>query len=335
VAAEGPAAPYLPAAREALAQFPLRVRSLVTAAGSENVSFRVSTASGADYVLRLHRPGYNTLAELESERAWRDALGEAGLRVQHAVAATDGRYFVPVAAPGTDRCGSRYASMVSWLPGEVLGDGLLDAAGSDERRHLFRRLGALTAQLHNQAVRWHAPADFTRPALDDDGLLGEQPRWGRFWEHQALSGSERALILKARERLRERLHDYNCHRDNFSLIHADLHPGNVLVAAHGDLGLIDFDDAAYGWHGYDLASALIEAHADDDFPALREALLMGYRAVRPLTPQDEAMLPVFLLLRGLALLGWVHERPEHGEDEFFVGIRAMVVEGCAGLMSEF
>jgi Ser/Thr protein kinase RdoA (MazF antagonist) len=334
VSAEGPAAPYLPAAREALAQFPVTPRKLATAAVSENVSFRVTTASGEAYVLRLHRPGYNTLEELESERRWRDALAATGLRVQTALAACDGRHFVPVSTAAAGEASGRYASMVSWLPGEILDDGRLAGAGRLERQRLFHHLGALAAQLHNQAAGWRAPAGFTRPALDRDGLLGEQPRWGRFWENGGLGVDERTLVLKARDRLRVMLDDYGAHRDNFSLIHADLHPGNVLVDAKGNLGLIDFDDAAYGWHGYDLASALVEAHADDDFPALREALLTGYREVRSLAPRDEAMLPVFLLLRGLALLGWVHERPEHGEDEFFVGVRGMVVEGCARLVLE-
>jgi Ser/Thr protein kinase RdoA (MazF antagonist) len=335
VTSEGPAAHYLPAAREALAQFPLSPRHVATAAVSENVSFRVTTAAGQDYVLRLHRPGYNTLDELESERSWRDALAAAGLRVQSALAARDGRYFVPLSttAPGED-CG-RYASMVSWLPGTVLDDGRLASAGSEERRHLFRQLGMLTARLHEHAAGWCPPAGFTRPALDRAGLLGEDPRWGRFWEHRGLSVDERALVLRARDRLRTFLDDYGANRDNFGLIHADLHPGNVLIDAEGRLGLIDFDDMAYGWHGYDLASALIEAHGESDFPALQEALLSGYRNVRPFGQRDEAMLPIFLLLRGLALLGWVHERPEHGEDEFFVGVRGMVVEGCAKLMSGF
>ncbi|MEQ8262749.1 phosphotransferase [Pseudohaliea sp.] len=335
MSAEGPGAPYLPAAREALAQFPVTPRKLATAAVSENVSFRVTTASGDAYVLRLHRPGYNTLEELESERRWRDALAAIGLRVQTALAACDGRHFVPVSTTAAGEPGGRYASMVSWLPGEILDDGRLDGADRLERQRLFRDLGALAAQLHNQAAGWRAPVGFTRPALDRDGLLGEQPRWGRFWENGGLGVDDRTLVLKARDCLRVMLDDYGAHRDNFSLIHADLHPGNVLVDADDKLGLIDFDDAAYGWHGYDLASALIEAHADDDFPALREALLTGYREVRPLAPRDEAMLPVFLLLRGLALLGWVHERPEHGEEEFFVGIRGMVVQGCARLVSEF
>ena len=49
------------------------------------------------------------------------------------------------------------------------------------------------------------------------------------------------------------------------MIHADLVPENVLV--DGDsIRLIDFDDAGFGWHHFEIATALIsssrQAHFD-------------------------------------------------------------------------
>jgi hypothetical protein len=37
------------------------------------------------------------------------------------------------------------------------------------------------------------------------------------------------------------------------------------------------------------------------------------------------MLPAFLLLRGMALIGWFHQRPEHGDSVFFSGIKEWVL----------
>ena len=59
------------AAGLALEAFGLQPRSLDLVSISENVSFRVRTASD-DLVLRLHRPGYNSLAELESESGFQN-----------------------------------------------------------------------------------------------------------------------------------------------------------------------------------------------------------------------------------------------------------------------
>jgi Ser/Thr protein kinase RdoA (MazF antagonist) len=44
--------------------------------------------------------------------------------------------------------------------------------------------------------------------------------------------------------------------------------------------------------------------------AFRDACITGYRSVRALAEQDLALLPMFLLIRGMAQLGWYHQRPE-------------------------
>jgi homoserine kinase type II len=87
-----------------------------------------------------------------------------------------------------------------------------------------------------------------------------------------------------------------------SVIHADLFPDNVLLL--GDLvrGLIDFYFACTDLTAYDLAVT----HAawcfgkDGAFrPEVSEALLAGYRAIRPLSDPEWRALPV--LARGAAL----------------------------------
>ena len=111
----------------------------------------------------------------------------------------------------------------------------------------FAQLGALTAAMHNQASAWRPPPGFTRHALDRDGLMGEAPHWGPFWEHRSLSPAERRLLLDARAHMREKLGRLSRDPSVYSLIHADMHPGNILV--DGDrLTVIDFDDAGFGWH---------------------------------------------------------------------------------------
>jgi len=115
--------------------------------------------------------------------------------------------------------------------------------------------------------------------------------------------------------------------DNFSLIHADLHPENIVCNGE-DLSLIDFDDSAYGWHMYDIASALIEDRLAPGFGALREALLEGYREHRPLEGRDVDMLSAFLLIRGMAIIGWFHQRPEHTGSGYFEEVKNWVIAEC-------
>jgi Ser/Thr protein kinase RdoA (MazF antagonist) len=317
---------YAPAARKALDNFPVDVENVELIAHSENVTFRVSVRGGdTDYALRLHRPGYNSIEELDSERTWVRALKEAGLSVQDSLLTRQGQHFKLIDIPGTGE--QRYAGMTTWLEGAPLSDYLETSAYTAEREDIFRRIGAIAAAIHNQSTAWNEPPGFMRRRLDLDGLLGETPLWGRFWEHAVLTRAEQSLLLRAKDEVRATLGAYGQSPDNFSLIHADLHPDN-LVYNGDDLALIDFDDSAYGWHMYDFASALIEYRFASDFDSLRAALLDGYRAHRPLAKRDVEMLPVFLLIRGMAIVGWFGQRSEHAGSSFFEEMKNWVLTEC-------
>jgi len=311
---------------KALESFPVDPEDVELIAHSENVTFRVSVRGGnTDYVLRLHRPGYNSIKELNSERMWTTSLQEAGLFVPGSLQTLRGDYFELVDIPGAGK--QCYAGMTTWLEGSPLSDYLETSADKVERERIFRRIGEITAAIHNQSMRWKEPAGFARRRLDLEGLLGEAPHWGRFWEHADLTGAEKKSLLRARDSVHDALSAYGETPDNFSLIHADLHPENFVYNG-GELALIDFDDSAYGWHMYDIAAALIEDRFAADFDRLRAALLEGYREHRPLAQADVDMLSVFLLVRGMAIIGWFHQRPEHAGSDYFAQVKNIVFEGC-------
>src|SRR5216117_2419324 len=73
--------PFLESARRALDQFPIEPIDVSMLARSENITFKVADGAGHLYTLRLHRPAYHTLEELESERLWTHALLKAGIHV--------------------------------------------------------------------------------------------------------------------------------------------------------------------------------------------------------------------------------------------------------------
>jgi Ser/Thr protein kinase RdoA (MazF antagonist) len=300
---------YARAARDALAHFPVQADAPQLVAYSENVSFRVATGdAGGDYVLRLHRPGYRSLAELESERIWTRALRRAGLPVPDSLRTRAGDDYALVDIPGARE--RRYAGMTTWQDGIPLGEYLRLHPDAGERRRIFRRFGAIAAALHDHACDWLPPPGFTRPRLGAEGLLGASPFWGRFWEHPALSATGQSRLIRTRDRLRGVLDDYGEDPRRFGLIHADFTLDNIVCNA-GELGIIDFDDAAWGWHAWDLASILFDCRDAPDIDALQAALLAGYAEHRPLTTQDIDLLPVFVLVRGMAVIGWYLQRPEH------------------------
>jgi Ser/Thr protein kinase RdoA (MazF antagonist) len=321
------AARYMPAAVEALKAFPINPSRVELVLLSENVTFCVTNGDdGAPYVLRLHRPGYHTLAGLNSERVWTGALAEAGIATQAPVLTHDACYFHQVDIPNTSE--QRYAGMTEWVEGTVISDYLGDDASLEERKRCFHQIGALAGTIHNQSSSWTPPAGFERPSYDTDGLLGEAPLWGRFWEHPGLDRADTELLLRTRSQIRKVLKVYQATSANYGMIHADLDPANVLVQ-DGRVTLIDFDDAGYGWHLYELSAAVFSEIEKPGFPDICQALVAGYRDIRALSERDLELLPMFLLIRGMVLIGWISERPEIDNTDFFREVKEWVLASCA------
>lgn len=318
---------FIEAAWKAVEYFPVDAINIELVMQSENVTFRVTARDGGrHYALRLHRPGYNSIEELESERLWVRALKETGVPVQDSLETIQGGQYVLVDIPGAGE--KRYAGMLTWLEGMPLGNFLQSCSDGPERKRMFRRFGEIAAAFHKQSVQWQAPPGFIRRHLGLEGLLGEAPFWGRFWEHPELSRSEQVSLLRVREMLRAALRAYGEKPDTFSLIHADFTLDNIIYDGE-HLAVIDFDDAAYGWHMYDVASLLIECRFCTDFEELQHALLEAYSQCRSLTMHDVDMLSDFLLVRGMALIGWFHQRPEHADSEYFDDVKNWVLDACA------
>lgn len=287
-------------AERALSAWDIDVASLEFVVARENAVFRASRHDGRWVAVRVLRPGYHDDAELESEVEWTTALAAAGIDTPAPVAARDGRHFV--AALGDDGV-ERTVGVVEWIDGEPLAASLLDERGID----VCRQLGELMARMHEHAEWWTPSPSFTRHRLDADGLLGDEPWWGRFWEVPEIDPAQRLAIDAARRELRQVLDRLGTSHPTFSLIHADLLPQNVLVR-NGSPFVIDFDDAAFGWHHYDMAVSLYDIADPDARAQRRAALLEGYRRVRAFSAADEAVLPAFHVLRQLQVIGWLHPR---------------------------
>lgn len=264
-------------------------------AGRENRVYHVRTDSG-DFALRLKRPGYRTRAELLSELQWLEAMDRAGLSVPQPQPSLSGALLEEVDGLQVD--------LIGWLSGQPLGRSR-DPLKLDDAQATFRALGAEMAKLHAACDAWQAPETFSRCHWDLDGLLGEAPLWGRFWDNPTLDGETAGLLTEFRETARRDLADRADALD-FGLIHADLVRENVMLDGPA-LRMIDFDDGGYGFRLFDIATALLKNMAEPDFAQLKAALLEGYQAVRPL---DIQALDLFMALRAVTYVGWIVPRME-------------------------
>jgi len=173
-----------------------------------------------------------------------------------------------------------------------------------------RWVGAWGAWEHELgSAGWQCPTGFRRHAWDAAGLVGEQPFWGRFWELAALTPGQTKLLVRARAKMAGELAAYGTKPDRYGLIHADLVPENLLVDGNR-VQVIDFDDAGFGWHLFELATSLYFITGDSIYPTARESLIRGYRTEREMPDEALEWLPLFLAARGTTYLGWVHTRQD-------------------------
>ncbi len=279
------------------ARHPLRLAS-----ARENAVFEAVLNDGRHVALRLHREGYQGMASIRSELTLLQLLDAQGLRCPAPVPTLSGALVATV--------GGRVATAVRWLYGQQIGTAGRPLEGTPEQQEgLFRGLGRTLARFHAATDTLSLPQDFVRPFWDEDGLLGDSPLWGRFWENPALGADERGLLLDARQSALDVLAGMRRDGADFGLIHADALRENVLLDGAG-LTLIDYDDCGFGFRAHDLGVALsqndVEPHAD----RLEAALLQGYREERELPEHAARLVPMFTMLRALASCGWIVGRAD-------------------------
>lgn len=274
----------------------------------ENAVFKVELASGQRYALRMHRPGYHSDAALKAELQWMDALNQYGIAVPEVIPASNGHFLIVESHPDIPE--PRQIDLFAWIEGEQLGSEEEGLGKDVESVHdIYFQVGQIAAGLHNQTSQWRAPEGFERHAWDDEGLVGEEPFWGRFWELELLTSEQKALLVEARKAVQQQLAEYDRSSQRYGLIHADFVLENLMT--EGDkVRLIDFDDAGYGWHMFELATALYFIQEEPAYETAKQALIEGYRSTRPLADSDLEKLELFLAARSFTYLGWIRSRQE-------------------------
>jgi Ser/Thr protein kinase RdoA (MazF antagonist) len=271
---------------------------------SENATYLVEDPDSGRSVLRVHRLGYHSDAEIESELAWMDALrAEAGVRTPRVMAATDGRRVVTVAgeaarAGGPGGPGGEQRSVVrfEFLPGTEPVD--------DSVEH-FEELGEITARMHRHARQWPRPAGFTRFEWGYDEAFGAVARWGRWQDGIGVGAEEREVLGRLDAALQARLAAFGTGPGRYGLIHADTRLANLLVDDGGRVSVIDFDDCGFGWYLYDVGTSVSFFEHEPQVPGLIDAWLTGYRHEADLSAADEAEIWTFILFRRLLLVAWI------------------------------
>ena len=262
---------------------------------SENTTFLArDPASGRSLVLRVQRIGYHTATEIRSELAWIDALiAEEIVVTPRPVPDGEGRRLSPIVLNGSPR----QVAAFEFLNGK-------EPDPSDDLVAWFGKLGTISARLHAHSRRWTRPPDFQRKVWDFHAMLGNRPLWGDWRAGLGLRDDGRKLLERVAGALEQRLDTYGHTSDRFGLVHADLRLANLLVDG-ARLGVIDFDDCGFSWFFYDFAAAVSFMEHEPVVAELQASWLDGYRAIAPVSREDELMLPIFVMLRRMLLTAWI------------------------------
>jgi Ser/Thr protein kinase RdoA (MazF antagonist) len=293
-------------AERALAAWGLEEAVVTPIKYRENAVFRVEAPDGTLQVMRVHRAGFRSDAAIRSEAAWMEALSrEGGVPTPGFLPARSGEMLTSASADGVP--GARQCDLLAWVEGSPLGT--LEAGvdlGDAALHRTYRSVGEIAGRIHAHADAWTRPSEFVRPAWDSASLVGDDPAFGRFWELAALGDDERALLMRTRARVRQRLAELG---PTDLLIHGDLIPDNLLASSRG-IRVIDFDDCGWSWASFEMVTSLFPLLISGGFDTGSQAFLEGYRSVRPFPEAELSLVPTLVMARLLSYLGWPQGRPE-------------------------
>lgn len=312
-------------AGNALAHFNLPRDSAITLINlSENATYKVLAPDGRMFALRVHREGYHPKLAIASELAWLIDLRTKGVAITpKPVPGVDGELIQIVPHPRMKA--PRHVVLSEWESGSEPGIG-------EDLEAPFEVLGAVTARMHQHVRTWQRPAWFQRHTWDFETALGdENPHWGRWRQGMGMDAAKEKLFQRTVDLIGKRLAAYGKGPDRFGLIHGDARLANLLVDG-AKVKVLDFDDSGFGWLMYDAAVTVSFYEHEPQVPALLEAWKRGYRQVAPLSPEDEAEIPTFVMLRRLLLVAWIGS---HAETELAKSMGLAYTEGTVGLCEAY
>jgi Ser/Thr protein kinase RdoA (MazF antagonist) len=296
-------------AHNALHNYPITPVRVRLAGHDTNATYRVDATDGSRYALRITSPeADHTLEETQAELAFLAHLAETtDIGAPQPVRTTDGALCVLETALGVPE--PRTCTLFTWLPGRI--------AGQRVTPKLYRQMGDLLARLHISAASWQHPPTLrkiNRVFYFNDPIL----LFKRADEATA------ALYRAAADRVQHGLDALWADRAAARVIHADLHPWNIM-AHEGGITPFDFEDLMLGFPVQDVAISLYYVRTRPDYPALLAAFRAGYAHHLP-WPGDEALMLHFVH-RGLMLLNFAYALDD---DAWGAGIAAWLGDVLPG-----
>ena len=254
-----------------------------------NAIFRVDTHAGP-FALRVAAPGWRDEVDLKSEALWMSALSrETTLSVPVPLPSRTGELVVTV-----DIDGPHHATLMSWLPGQLLGRRLTTA-------NMFK-MGRLFAELHAHGHSWTPPSAFSRRRFDRVLSRGEPNVWQSIADHHDVCPDDVTVIANVHQRVDVGYASLD--PSDLRVIHADLHHDNIKIH-RGVLCPFDFEDTVWGYRIHDIAMAMLDLWDQVNPPTYDRLLDAFHRGYTTTSSWPNGDLTLFQLGRYIWRLNWV------------------------------
>ena len=242
--------------------------------------------ANAQYFLRIYRCGAFTREANEFEAQVLIFLHQNGISVASPVARREGGYISDIAAPE----GLRFALLTHEAEGDVPDYDSLDNC---------RLVGESVARMHLLSEGFETP--LVRMRLDLQGLLDTPLIHVRDYLHQ--HEKELKYIEAAAQQARSAIQAAPEAELKSGICHGDLHGGNLHLS-NGTVTHFDFEECAFGYSIYDMATFRWGACFGKAREARWPAFLEGYESVRTLTDTEHSLINMFVITRELSELAY-------------------------------
>jgi len=288
----------------ALKRYPIDIIELKFVNHGENTTYKIISKKG-NFLLRIHRKNNHSKNAIIEELKWVKQLsGKTGL-IQKPIPSVNGLLVEEVTFG--DPLDSRFCSMLTWVDGKMRYRSLT--------QNTMFNAGQLAGKLHKNTFKRKVKH---RNYWDTEGLLGVNATFGSLHNIKPeITKAEYKVLEECRIITLKKIEQYkskNPHK--FSLIHADLHFGNIVWKKDEPIP-IDFDDCGFGFQMYDLAitlgslTYLFKLSKKKAKQPFIEFFFEGYSSIQDLSKEDLEILPWLKLTRNLVMLGWGYERRDH------------------------
>lgn len=246
---------------------------------SDTITYKIETSSAECYLLRIHSERLSQ-EEIRSELVFLQALNQsADLHVPEGIASCNGSYVLEIDTEEGYR--RPYVTMMRWVDGQHTTGPLTDNG--------VYNMGVMMAKLHEEAVKFVPPSDFFRPVWGADNFKREMAKLERYYACFLSEDAWKSYQAAADKILSELAAMYQ-NVQNYGLIHADLHTGNIVFNDDNPYP-IDFGRCGYGYFLYDMAGTLVGL-----YPKHRWKLIQGYESIRKLESDYVRNLECFFVM---------------------------------------